>query len=99
MVGEQTWQQQQQGLLMQSLRLCAIVFGSNCAPRWVRAAACPLIVRVCALSVCRWGEVSGKHIDLQVGDICDWEFLSQAFTVRRWSIITQAISKMHGFQV
>lgn len=25
----------------------------------------------------RWGEVSGKHIDLQVGDICDWEFLSQ----------------------
>lgn len=27
---------------------------------------------------CRWGEVSGKHIDLQVGDICDWEFLSQA---------------------
>ena len=29
----------------------------------------------------RWGEVSGRHIDLQVGDICDWEFLSQAFTV------------------
>jgi UDP-sulfoquinovose synthase len=28
----------------------------------------------------RWGEISGKHIDLQVGDICDWEFLSQAFT-------------------
>ncbi|KAI3424306.1 hypothetical protein D9Q98_009860 [Chlorella vulgaris] len=28
----------------------------------------------------KWGEVSGKHIDLQVGDICDWEFLSQAFT-------------------
>jgi UDP-sulfoquinovose synthase len=24
--------------------------------------------------------VSGKSIDLQVGDICDWEFLSQAFT-------------------
>lgn len=30
--------------------------------------------------VCRWGEISGKHIDLQIGDICDWEFLSQAFT-------------------
>ena len=28
----------------------------------------------------RWAEVSGKHIDLQIGDICDWEFLSQAFT-------------------
>eukprot|EP00877_Chromochloris_zofingiensis_P014119 jgi/Chrzof1/8961/Cz03g31030.t1_SQD1[v5.2] len=28
----------------------------------------------------RWGEISGKHIDLQIGDICDWEFLSQAFT-------------------
>ncbi|KAL4419541.1 hypothetical protein ABPG77_006872 [Micractinium sp. CCAP 211/92] len=28
----------------------------------------------------KWGEVSGKHIDLQIGDICDWEFLSQAFT-------------------
>jgi hypothetical protein len=29
----------------------------------------------------RWGEVSGKHVDLQIGDICDWEFLSQAFEV------------------
>ncbi|KAG2451813.1 hypothetical protein HYH02_003589 [Chlamydomonas schloesseri] len=28
----------------------------------------------------RWGEISGKHISLQIGDICDWEFLSQAFT-------------------
>jgi len=28
----------------------------------------------------KWAEVSGKHIDLQIGDICDWEFLSQAFT-------------------
>lgn len=28
----------------------------------------------------KWGEVSGKHIDLQVGDINDWEFLSQTFT-------------------
>jgi UDP-sulfoquinovose synthase len=27
-----------------------------------------------------WGEVSGRHIDLQIGDICDWEFLSQAVT-------------------
>jgi nucleoside-diphosphate-sugar epimerase len=27
----------------------------------------------------KWGEVSGKHVDLQIGDICDWEFLSQAF--------------------
>jgi hypothetical protein len=28
---------------------------------------------------CRWGEISGKHIDLQVGDICDFEFFSEAF--------------------
>ncbi|EIE19015.1 UDP-sulfoquinovose synthase [Coccomyxa subellipsoidea C-169] len=27
----------------------------------------------------RWGEISGKHIDLQVGDICDFEFFSEAF--------------------
>jgi UDP-sulfoquinovose synthase len=27
-----------------------------------------------------WGEVSGKHVELMVGDVCDWEFLSQAFT-------------------
>lgn len=26
-----------------------------------------------------WGEVSGKHIDLMIGDVCDFEFLSQAF--------------------
>jgi hypothetical protein len=30
---------------------------------------------------CRWAEVSGRQIDLQIGDICDWEFLSQTFTV------------------
>jgi UDP-sulfoquinovose synthase len=30
---------------------------------------------------CRWAEVSGRQIDLQIGDICDWEFLSQSFTV------------------
>ncbi|GLI63187.1 hypothetical protein VaNZ11_006083 [Volvox africanus] len=28
----------------------------------------------------KWAEVSGKYISLQIGDICDWEFLSQAFT-------------------
>lgn len=27
-----------------------------------------------------WGDISGRHIDLQIGDICDWEFLSQAVT-------------------
>ncbi|KAK9862057.1 hypothetical protein WJX84_004747 [Apatococcus fuscideae] len=26
----------------------------------------------------RWGEVSGQHLDLQIGDICDFEFLSEA---------------------
>ena len=31
----------------------------------------------------RWGEISGKHIDLQVGDICDWEFLAEAFQAFR----------------
>ena len=24
---------------------------------------------------CRWGEISGKAIDLQIGDICDFDFL------------------------
>eukprot|EP00891_Asterochloris_glomerata_P006291 jgi/Astpho2/6291/Aster-08343 len=27
----------------------------------------------------KWGEVSGRHMDLQIGDICDWEFLSDVF--------------------
>ena len=27
----------------------------------------------------RWGEISGKHIDLRVGDICDFQFLQEAF--------------------
>lgn len=27
----------------------------------------------------RWGEISGKHISLQIGDLCDWEFFSEAF--------------------
>ena len=26
-----------------------------------------------------WGEVSGKHVDLMVGDVCDFEFLAAAF--------------------
>ena len=30
-------------------------------------------------SMPRWGEVSGKHIDLRVGDICDFQFLQEAF--------------------
>ena len=28
----------------------------------------------------RWQEVSGKQLRLQIGDICDFEFLSQVFT-------------------
>jgi UDP-sulfoquinovose synthase len=28
---------------------------------------------------CRWGEISGKHITLAIGDICDWEFFGEAF--------------------
>ena len=31
------------------------------------------------LGMHRWGEVSGEHIDLQVGDICDWDFFGEAF--------------------
>ncbi|KAA6424737.1 MAG: UDP-sulfoquinovose synthase [Trebouxia sp. A1-2] len=27
-----------------------------------------------------WGEISGNHIDLQIGDVCDWEFLEDVFT-------------------
>ena len=30
--------------------------------------------------ICRWGEISGNHIDLQIGDVCDWEFLEDVFT-------------------
>lgn len=26
----------------------------------------------------KWAEVSGNHIDLMVGDICDWDFLEQS---------------------
>ena len=26
-----------------------------------------------------WGEISGNHIDLMVGDVCDFDFLSQSF--------------------
>ena len=26
-----------------------------------------------------WGQVSGKHVDLMIGDICDWQFLCEAF--------------------
>jgi len=26
-----------------------------------------------------WAEVSGNHIELMVGDVCDFEFLGQAF--------------------
>lgn len=29
----------------------------------------------------KWAEVSGKHIDLQVGDLCDFEFFSETFKV------------------
>lgn len=29
---------------------------------------------------CSWGEVSGSHIDLQIGDVCDWEFLEDVVT-------------------
>jgi len=27
----------------------------------------------------RWGEISGNHIELAIGDICDWEFFGEAF--------------------
>ena len=32
------------------------------------------------MCACSWGELSGKHIDLQIGDVCDWEFLEDVFT-------------------
>ena len=50
--------------------------------------ACPLIIDLQAMIgskgtqfsvIPRWGEISGKHIDLRVGDICDFEFLQAAF--------------------
>ena len=33
----------------------------------------------CSCLHCRWGQVSGRHMDLQIGDICDWEFLRDVF--------------------
>jgi hypothetical protein len=27
----------------------------------------------------RWGEVSGRHIDLAIGDVCDYEFFGEKF--------------------
>lgn len=41
------------------------------------------LLAICCLTPgmsCRWGEVSGNHIDLQIGDVCDWEFLEDVFT-------------------
>ena len=43
---------------------------ADVSPRGAEQAAC---------ACCRWGEVSGKHIDLHIGDICDFEFLSEVF--------------------
>eukprot|EP00798_Chlamydomonas_sp_ICE-L_P029288 gene29287-12532_t len=34
----------------------------------------------CQDRVRRWGEISSKNITLEIGDICDWDFLSEAFT-------------------
>lgn len=31
------------------------------------------------LTYCRWAEISGQHIELAVGDICDWEFFGEVF--------------------
>ena len=28
---------------------------------------------------CRWGEVSGNHIELEIGDLLNFEFFSDAF--------------------
>lgn len=33
----------------------------------------------CVISDLRWGEISGKHIELAIGDICDWEFFGETF--------------------
>uniref|UniRef100_A0A7S3VTZ3 NAD-dependent epimerase/dehydratase domain-containing protein n=1 Tax=Dunaliella tertiolecta TaxID=3047 RepID=A0A7S3VTZ3_DUNTE len=27
----------------------------------------------------RWGEISGRHIDLAIGDVCDWDFFGEKF--------------------
>ncbi|KAF5835113.1 UDP-sulfoquinovose synthase [Dunaliella salina] len=38
---------------------------------------------VCVVdNLCRrqvWGEISGRHIDLAIGDVCDWEFFGEKF--------------------
>ena len=28
---------------------------------------------------CRWGEISGNHIELEIGDLLNFEFFSEAF--------------------
>ena len=42
--------------------------------------AVPESVPEASVLMSRWGEVSGNHVDLQIGDICDWEFLEDVFT-------------------
>eukprot|EP00955_Chlamydomonas_euryale_P092802 364743-Chlamydomonas_euryale.AAC.1 len=39
-----------------------------------------LLASCAFLKACIWGEVSGKHVHLEVGDICDWEFFEDVFT-------------------
>ena len=40
-------------------------------------------VRPACLGVRRWGEIAGRDIDLRIGDICDFEFLTEAFQAFR----------------
>ena len=40
-------------------------------------------MRPTCLGVRRWGEIAGRNIDLRIGDICDFEFLTEAFQAFR----------------
>ncbi len=40
-------------------------------------------MRPACLGVRRWGEIAGRDIDLRIGDICDFEFLTEAFQAFR----------------
>ena len=39
------------------------------------------VIMHCPCPIRRWGEVSGKHIELRVGDIVDFDFLAGVFKV------------------
>jgi nucleoside-diphosphate-sugar epimerase len=57
-----------------------LVAGCSCWKRlqWRCLRHCTIRAVLCCVRR-RWGEVSGQHIQLAIGDICDWEFFGELF--------------------